>query len=141
MVATLAVAHDIQPVARRADRGRHYRSCAVFHRRHGDYHRFCRPGLIGFAQSLGVIYGVNIGTTVTGWIIMLVGVKLKLGVLALPVLFVASLMGILGEGQLARVGRMLAGLSLLFIGLDLMQAASVGVQAYVTPDWLPADGW
>jgi phosphate:Na+ symporter len=100
---------------------------------------FVGAGLIGFSQSLGVIYGANIGTTVTGWIIMLVGVKLKLGVLALPVLFAASLMGILGEGQLARVGRMLAGLSLMFIGLDLMQAASVGVQAYVTPDWLPAD--
>jgi phosphate:Na+ symporter len=36
---------------------------------------------------------------------------------------------------------MLAGLSLMFIGLDLMQAASAGVQAYVTPDWLPADDW
>ena len=98
-------------------------------------------GLIGFSQSLGVIYCANIGTAVTGWIIMLVGVKLKLGVLALPVLFVASLMGILGEGQLARVGRMLAGLSLLFIGLDLMQAASAGVDEYVTPDWLPGDTW
>ena len=102
---------------------------------------FVGAGLISFLQSLGVIYGANIGTTVTGWIIMLVGVKLKLGVLVLPILFVASLMGIIGEGPLARVGRTLAGLSLLFIGLDLMQAASVGVQAYVTPDWLPADGW
>ena len=102
---------------------------------------FVGAGLIGFSQSLGVIFGANIGTTVTGWIIMLVGVKLKLGVLALPVLFAASLMGILGEGQLARAGRMLAGLSLMFIGLDLMQAASAGVQAYVTPDWLPADDW
>lgn len=102
---------------------------------------FVGAGLIGFSQSLGVIYGANIGTTVTGWIIMLVGVKLKLGVLALPVLFAASLMGILGEGQVARVGRMLAGLSLLFIGLDLMQAASAGVNEHITPDWLPQDTW
>lgn len=102
---------------------------------------FVGAGLIGFSQSLGVIYGANIGTTVTGWFIMLVGVKLKLGVLALPVLFAASLMGILGEGQLARVGRMLAGLSLLFIGLDLMQASSAGVDDYITSDWLPEDTW
>ena len=102
---------------------------------------FVGAGLISFSQSLGVIYGANIGTTVTGWIIMLIGVKLKLGVLALPVLFAASLMGILGEGQVARLGRMLAGLSLLFIGLDLMQAASAGVNAHITPDWLPADTW
>lgn len=102
---------------------------------------FVGAGLIGFSQSLGVIYGANIGTTVTGWIIMLVGVKLKLGVLALPVLFVASLMGILGEGKMARVGRMLAGLSLLFIGLDLMQAASAGANEYIRSDWLPRDSW
>jgi phosphate:Na+ symporter len=102
---------------------------------------FVGAGLISFPQSLGVIYGANIGTTVTGWIIMLVGVKLKLGVLALPVLFVASLMGILGEGQLARFGRMLAGLSLVFIGLDLMQAASAGVDEYITSEWLPDDSW
>ncbi|MDO9637007.1 MAG: Na/Pi symporter [Pseudotabrizicola sp.] len=102
---------------------------------------FVGAGLISFSHSLGVIYGASIGTTMTGWIIMLVGVKLKLGIVALPVLFVASLMGILGEGQLARLGRMLAGLSLLFIGLDLMQAASAGVETYVTPDWLPGDTW
>ena len=102
---------------------------------------FVGAGLISFSQSLGVIYGANIGTTVTGWIIMLVGVKLKLGVLALPVLFAASLMGILGEGRLARAGRMLAGLSLLFIGLDLMQVASAGVDAHITSDWLPPDTW
>jgi phosphate:Na+ symporter len=102
---------------------------------------FVGAGLISFPQSLGVIYGANIGTTVTGWIIMLVGVKLKLGVVALPVLFVASLMGILGEGQLARVGRMLAGLSLIFIGLDVMQAAVAAVPEFVNPDWLPGDSW
>lgn len=39
---------------------------------------FVGAGLIGFSQSLGVVCGANIGTTVTGWIIMLVGVKLKL---------------------------------------------------------------
>ncbi|MDP2739578.1 MAG: Na/Pi symporter [Pseudorhodobacter sp.] len=102
---------------------------------------FVGAGLIGFAQSLGVIYGANIGTTFTGWMVMLVGVKLKLGVVALPILFGASLMGILGEGRVARLGRMLAGLSLMFIGLDLMQAATVGMEGLVTPDWLPGEGW
>ena len=102
---------------------------------------FVGAGLISFSQSLGVIYGANIGTTMTGWIILLVGVKLELGMLALPVLFVASLMGILGAGQVARVGRMLAGLSLLFIGLDLMQVASAEVHGYIPSDWLPGDTW
>ena len=102
---------------------------------------FVGAGLIGFRQSLGVIYGANIGTTVTGWIIMLVGVKLQLGVIALPLLFAGALMGALGDGRLARAGHMLAGLSLMFIGLDLMQAAAAGAQGLLSPDWMPAEGW
>lgn len=102
---------------------------------------FVGAGLIGFAQSLGVIYGANIGTTMTGWMVMLVGVKLKLGVVALPGLFIASLMGVLGEGRISRWGRMLAGLSLMFIGLDLMQSATDGFEGLISPDRLPDDTW
>lgn len=101
---------------------------------------FVGAGLIGVSQSLGVIYGANIGTTVTGWIIMLVGVKLKLGVLALPALFLASMIGMMREGRLARAGKMLAGLSLMFIGLDMMQAASAGLEGFLTPEILPGKG-
>lgn len=102
---------------------------------------FVGAGLLSFNQSLGVLYGANIGTTATGWIVAMVGVKLKIGTLALPVLFGAALMGILGEGRLARTGRMLAGLSLLFIGLDMMQAAMAGMEGRITPDLLPGEGW
>lgn len=102
---------------------------------------FVGVGMMGITQSLGVIYGANIGTTMTGWLIMLAGVKLQLGVVALPTLFIAALMGILGEGPLARAGRMLAGLSLMFIGLDLMQASTDGIEKLITPEILPAEGW
>lgn len=102
---------------------------------------FVGAGVIGFVQSLGVIYGANIGTTVTGWIIMVVGVKLQLGVLALPMLFVAALVNLLGEGRIGRLGRMLAGVSLMFIGLDLMQDSAAGFEGLVTHDQLPGEGW
>lgn len=103
---------------------------------------FVGAGLLGFTQSLGVLYGAHIGTTATGWIVAMVGVKLKLGTLALPLLFVAALTGILGEGRLARLGRMLSGMSLLFIGLDLMQASMAGMEGLVTPELLPTgEGW
>jgi phosphate:Na+ symporter len=102
---------------------------------------FVGAGLLGFAQALGVLYGANIGTTATGWVIAMVGMKLQIGTLALPLLFVAALAGIFGEGRLARMGRMLAGLSLLFIGLDMMQAAMKGMEGIITPDQLPGDGW
>jgi phosphate:Na+ symporter len=102
---------------------------------------FVGAGLMSFSQSLGVLYGANIGTTITGWIVAMAGVKLQLGTAALPVLFLAALGGILGEGRLARWARMLAGLSLLFIGIDVMQASMAGMEGLITPDRLPGDGW
>lgn len=102
---------------------------------------FVGAGVLGVTQSLGVLFGANIGTTITGWIVAMLGVKLQIGTIALPVLFVAALMGVLAEGRLQRLGRLLAGLSLLFIGLDLMQASASGFQGLITPDTLPGDGW
>lgn len=102
---------------------------------------FVGAGLIGFSQSLGVLYGANIGTTITGWVVMLLGFKLKLGLVALPILFIASLMGILGRGRTERLARILAGFSLLFIGLEMMQAAMAGVEGRLTPTMLPGEGW
>lgn len=102
---------------------------------------FVSAGVLGFKQALGILYGANIGTTMTGWIVMLAGVKLQIGTVALPALFVAALLGILGEGQAGRAGRFLAGFCILFIGLDMMQAAMVGIEGWITPDRLPGDGW
>ncbi|MDP5367493.1 MAG: Na/Pi symporter [Paracoccaceae bacterium] len=101
---------------------------------------FVGAGLLSFPQALGVIYGANIGTTVTGWIVTLFGFKLKLGSLALPALFGASLLALLGQGAWARVGRVLAGLCLLFIGLDMMQAGAAGFGDRLTPQTLPQGG-
>lgn len=102
---------------------------------------FVGAGLITFAQTLGILYGASIGTTATGWIVALLGVKLKLGQIALPALFIASLAGIFGRASAARLGRLVAGISLLFIGLDMMQASAQGVQGWITPENLPPDTW
>ena len=102
---------------------------------------FVGAGLIGFAQSLGVLFGANIGTTVTGWVVVLVGFKLHLGLAAMPLMFLASLMGLLGSGRVERAGRFLAGFALLFIGLAAMQGAMAGLDGQVMPDLLPQDGW
>jgi phosphate:Na+ symporter len=102
---------------------------------------FVGAGLIGFSQSLGVLYGANIGTTLLGWIVMVVGVKLQIGIVAMPVLLLASLLALLGRGIWERLGRLLAGSSLLFIGLDVMQAAMAGAEMALHPDLLPKDGF
>lgn len=99
-------------------------------------------GLVSFSHALGVLYGANIGTTITGWIVMLLGFKLKLGTAALPVLFLAALTSIVAHGRVARAARALAGFCLLFIGLDMMQGGIDGADALLRPEMLPAgDGW
>lgn len=98
-------------------------------------------GLLTFTQALGVLLGANVGTTVTGWIVMVLGLKLKLGVIALPVLFCAALMSLFGQARLARSGRALAGFALLFIGLGMMEQATAGAEALLHPEMLPQDTW
>ena len=49
-------------------------------------------GLLTFPQALGIIFGANVGTTVTGWMVALLGFKLKIGSMALPVVFVGMML-------------------------------------------------
>lgn len=99
---------------------------------------FVGAGLLTMPQALGVIYGANIGTTATGWLVSLLGFKLKLGTIAMALLFPASLLDLLGRGGWARAGRMVAGLCLLLIGLDLMQVGMKDVSGILHPDMLPS---
>lgn len=99
---------------------------------------FVGAGLLSFPHALGVLFGANIGTTFTGWMVTWLGFKLHLGTLALPGLFVASLLGLLARGNLARFGRVLAGLCLLFIGLDLMQEGAAAFSEILQPEDLPS---
>ncbi|MCX7646756.1 MAG: Na/Pi symporter [Rhodobacteraceae bacterium] len=89
---------------------------------------FVGAGLLTFPQALGIVYGANIGTTVTGWVVAILGLKLKLGTLALPLLFAASLLAALGRGGRALAGQALVGFSLIFLGLDLMQTGTAAVE-------------
>ena len=82
---------------------------------------FVGAGLLGFGQALGILYGASIGTTITGWMVLLLGVRLQLSVAALPVLFLAALARVLLKGQIARAAGAVAGLALVFLGIDLMQ--------------------
>lgn len=100
---------------------------------------FVGAGLLSMNQALGVLYGANIGTTATGWLVSILGFKLKLGTLAMVGLFPAALADLLGRGRLARVGRILSGLFLLLIGLELMQSGMSDVSDVVTPETLPGD--
>lgn len=100
---------------------------------------FVGAGLLTFPQAIGVIFGANVGTTITGWMVMLIGFKLKIGSAALPLLFAGALLRILGRGRLERAGLVIAGFAMLFLGLEMMQLAMAGVQGQITPKDFPQD--
>ncbi len=82
---------------------------------------FVSAGLITFQQSLGIILGAHLGTTSTGWIVSLLGMKLKLGAVALPIVSVGAILRLLGKDRIASAGLVLAGFGLIFFGIDVLQ--------------------
>lgn len=100
---------------------------------------FVAAGLITFPQALGVIFGANLGTTITGWMVALFGFKLKIGAAALPVILLGALMSLFGRKSWKHAGRALAGFGLIFLGIDFLQEGMAGLEAWATPDVFPAD--
>ena len=88
---------------------------------------FVNAGLLTLNQSLGVVYGANIGTTMTGWIVAIVGFNFKIEALALPLIGLGMLSRMLRPNtRLAHFGEALAGFGLFFIGVDFLRDAFEG---------------
>ncbi|MCB0336531.1 MAG: Na/Pi cotransporter family protein, partial [Bdellovibrionales bacterium] len=90
---------------------------------------FVGSGLIPMQNALGIIFGSNIGTTFTGWMVTLLGFKVDIETLALPLLALAGLIHIFSYGtkRLTQVSLIFAALGLLFIGLDFMKDSMAAV--------------
>ena len=102
---------------------------------------FVSAGLIGFPEALGVIFGANIGTTITGWLVATLGLKLKLGSIVMPLILVGVVMHLFGSKKVAHSGYALAGFGLIFVGISVMQNGMAELQGIVTPEVLPGDDW
>lgn len=99
-------------------------------------------GMLTLAQAIGIALGANVGTTLTGWVVLFLGVKLKLGLLALPLLFAGALAGAVARGRVAVIARALAGFALIFVGLDMIDRGVAGAEAGLLGGALPAaQGW
>lgn len=101
---------------------------------------FVSAGLLTFQQALGVIIGANVGTTSTGWLVSLLGLKFSVSVVALPLVGVGALARLLTRGRAAAFATAVAGFGLVFVGIDTLQAGMKGFDAVLTPDTFPADG-
>jgi phosphate:Na+ symporter len=95
-------------------------------------------GLLTFTQGLGLVFGANVGTTGTGWLIALIGVRVSLTAAALPMIFVGALVLLLGRGRLSAAGGALAGFALVLYGLTTLQQGMGGLAERLRPADLPA---
>ena len=95
-------------------------------------------GLLTFAQGLALVFGANVGTTGTGWLIALIGVRVSLTAAALPMIFVGALIKLLGRGRASAAGASLAGFALVLFGLTTLQQGMSGLAEQFHPSDLPA---
>jgi phosphate:Na+ symporter len=93
---------------------------------------FVNAGLLALGPALWVLFGANVGTTMTGWIVALVGLKFKVEALAMPLAGLGALLRLTGEGRRGgAVGTALAGFGLLFMGIALLQQAFAGLTGQI----------
>ncbi len=84
---------------------------------------FVSAGLLTFPQAVGVVFGASLGTTGTGWIVSVLGLKVSLGFYALPLVGIGTFLRLLGSGRWKSLGLALAGFGLIFVGIETLQEA------------------
>lgn len=82
---------------------------------------FVNAGLLSLTESIGVIMGANIGTTITAWLISIVGFKVKIASYALPIIAIGFPLMFFNRERLKFWGEVLVGFALLFMGLALLK--------------------
>lgn len=84
---------------------------------------FVNAGLLTLLESAGVMMGANIGTTITGWVVSLLGFKLKLSAYSIPLFAIGVPMLFAGKGKVKHWGEFLIGFAILFMGLSYLKGA------------------
>ncbi len=100
---------------------------------------FVGAGLLTFPQALGIIFGANIGTTFTGWIVALIGFTFNLKTIAMPLLFVGALMRLIKNQKIAAFGYVISGFAAIFVGIAMLQSGMEGYRDVLSPNNFPPD--
>ena len=92
---------------------------------------FVNAGLMTLTQSVGVVFGANIGTTITAWIVSIFGFNFKISAFAIPMFGLGYFLSIIKKGEFKNWAEAIMGFGMLFLGLS-------GLSDVFTPDQL---GW
>lgn len=95
---------------------------------------FVNAGLLTLTQSIGVIMGANIGTTVTAWLISALGFKIDIAAFTLPLLAFALPLFFSGKSSRKSLGEFIFGFAFLFMGLQSLKTNAPDLGA--NPDML-----
>ena len=82
---------------------------------------FVNAGLLTLTQSISIIMGANIGTTITGWLIAILGFKFKISSIALPVIGIGLPLIFSKVTKRKNLGEIFVGFGLLFLGLKFLK--------------------
>ncbi len=82
---------------------------------------FLSAELIGLGQAIGIVFGSNIGTTTTAWIVAAFGVKVKIAYYAMPMIIFGAILRFFKSKSLMGLGLVLLGLGFVFLGIGYMK--------------------
>ncbi len=99
---------------------------------------FVGTGIVSLASALGIVFGSNLGTTATGWIVATIGFKLDIEALSLPVIALGGLGVVWSRAGTKRAGvsHLLAGFGLMLLGLEFMKSGATSATAMFDPEAL-----
>ena len=97
---------------------------------------FVNAGLMSLGQAVSVIYGSNIGTTMTSWLVALIGFKLNIKAFALPAIGLGMMLRLIrGSTRWGAIGEALAGFGVFFIGIDVLKSGFEGLGGGIQLAW------
>lgn len=96
---------------------------------------FVGTGVISLASAIGIIFGSNLGTTATGWIVATIGFKLDIEALALPLVAIGGFGVVWSKAGTRRAGisHLVVGLGLMLMGLEFMKTGAISATALFDP--------
>ena len=90
---------------------------------------FANAGLLTLVESIGVIMGANIGTTITAWLITILGFKVSMSTIALPLVGFGFAFTFVKKEKFKNLGSFIVGFALLFIGLQFLKEAMPDIKS------------
>lgn len=104
---------------------------------------FVNAGLLTLAPAVWVVFGTNIGTTTTAWLVVLAGTGFQAATMALPMVGIGMILRLAASRhqRLAGLGQAIAGFGVFFLGIGFLQDGFDDITPYLATLDLDADAW